>query len=274
MFEGFDSISIWTITIWPQNFRLDVPGEHVKPVYLAAMRLKMDRAAAECARFLASHLDLGSCLEIRSAPGEHFVMIQVLFFVLALWYFFWFVCNHFSVPEQWFYWPVFSGGYRDSNSRPLALDRTCTSALDRSAITSSPVMIHVYRNNYEYSDRKKIITSYDPKIVSLQALNVYNCKFFLGVTKPKSKSAANSDVDEAKTNGGKSKERKSSKELNKNGTAVVAAVASTENGKAEKVENGSKSENVQQPENGTEPEENGEDKTDVDLVSCRIELFN
>ncbi len=29
----------------------------------------MDRAAAECARFLASHLDLGSCLEIRSAPG-------------------------------------------------------------------------------------------------------------------------------------------------------------------------------------------------------------
>ncbi len=33
------------------------------------MRLKMDRAAAECAKFLASHLDLGSCLEIRSAPG-------------------------------------------------------------------------------------------------------------------------------------------------------------------------------------------------------------
>ena len=29
----------------------------------------MDRAAAECAKFLASHLDLGSCLEIRSAPG-------------------------------------------------------------------------------------------------------------------------------------------------------------------------------------------------------------
>ena len=53
----------------PLNFRLDVPGEHVKPVYLAAMRLKMDRAAAECAKFLASHLDLGSCLEIRSAPG-------------------------------------------------------------------------------------------------------------------------------------------------------------------------------------------------------------
>ena len=51
------------------NFRLDVPGEHVKPVYLAALRLKMDRAAAECARFLASHLDLCSCLEIRSVPG-------------------------------------------------------------------------------------------------------------------------------------------------------------------------------------------------------------
>ena len=50
-------------------FRLDVPGEHVKPVYLAALRLKMDRVAAECARFLASHLDLGSCLEIRSTPG-------------------------------------------------------------------------------------------------------------------------------------------------------------------------------------------------------------
>ena len=29
----------------------------------------MDRVAAECARFLASHLDLGSCLEIRSTPG-------------------------------------------------------------------------------------------------------------------------------------------------------------------------------------------------------------
>jgi hypothetical protein len=41
----------------------------VKPVYLAALRLKMDRAAAECARFLASHLDIGSCLEIRSTPG-------------------------------------------------------------------------------------------------------------------------------------------------------------------------------------------------------------
>jgi len=51
------------------RFRLDVPGEHVKPVYLAALRLKMDRVAAECARFLASHLDLGSCLEIRSTPG-------------------------------------------------------------------------------------------------------------------------------------------------------------------------------------------------------------
>jgi hypothetical protein len=58
------------LNLFFQNFRLDVPGEHVKPVYLAAMRLKMDRAAAECARFLASHLDLGSCLEIRSAPGE------------------------------------------------------------------------------------------------------------------------------------------------------------------------------------------------------------
>ncbi len=46
-----------------------MPGENVKPVYTAALRLKMDRVAAECARFLASHLDLGSCLEIRSTPG-------------------------------------------------------------------------------------------------------------------------------------------------------------------------------------------------------------
>lgn len=38
--------------------RLDVPGDHVKPVYLAAIRLRMDRAAAECAKFLANHLDL------------------------------------------------------------------------------------------------------------------------------------------------------------------------------------------------------------------------
>jgi creatinine amidohydrolase/Fe(II)-dependent formamide hydrolase-like protein len=85
------------------------------------------------------------------------------------------------------------------------------------------------------------------------------------VTKPKSKSNANSDVDEAKTNGVKSKERKSSKEINKNGGVAAASVASVENGKPE-VENGSK-EIVQQPENGVEPEENGEAKTDVDLVS-------
>ena len=58
-------------------------------------------------------------------------------------FFFWWlsglIFNHFRFFLPLFYYPVFSGGDRDSNSRPLVLDRTCTSALDRSAITSSPI---------------------------------------------------------------------------------------------------------------------------------------
>ena len=49
--------------------RLDIPGDQVKPVYMAAIWLKMYRVAAECARFMLTHLDLSSCLDLRSMPG-------------------------------------------------------------------------------------------------------------------------------------------------------------------------------------------------------------
>ena len=75
-------------------------------------------------------------------------------------------------------------------------------------------------------------------------------------TKTKSnKSGGSSDVDEAKP-----KERRSSKESNKNGVA-----ASDNNGKEGKCENGNGSEASQ---NGDQVVEDGDHAKDVDLVSC------
>ena len=50
-------------------FRLFVSADQVKSVYLAAVRLRMDTAARECANFLLSNIDVESCLELRSLPG-------------------------------------------------------------------------------------------------------------------------------------------------------------------------------------------------------------
>lgn len=52
-------------------FRLDIPGDEVKSVYVAAMRLKMDRVARECINFMTDerNLDLDTCLELRALPG-------------------------------------------------------------------------------------------------------------------------------------------------------------------------------------------------------------
>ena len=41
----------------------------MRSVYGAAVRLKMDRAACECARFLASNINLETCLDIRGMSG-------------------------------------------------------------------------------------------------------------------------------------------------------------------------------------------------------------
>ena len=35
------------------GFRLNVPGNLLRPVYMAASALRLDRAANECARFMA-----------------------------------------------------------------------------------------------------------------------------------------------------------------------------------------------------------------------------
>ena len=37
---------------------------------MAAIRLKMSRVAGECARFMLNQLDLSSCLDLRSMPGN------------------------------------------------------------------------------------------------------------------------------------------------------------------------------------------------------------
>ena len=39
----------------------------MKSVYAAAQRLKMDRAARECVRFLATNINLETCLEVRAS---------------------------------------------------------------------------------------------------------------------------------------------------------------------------------------------------------------
>jgi len=49
--------------------RLDIAADTVKCVYVAASRLRMDRAALACASFLRQHMDTANCLELRALPG-------------------------------------------------------------------------------------------------------------------------------------------------------------------------------------------------------------
>ena len=65
---GFQKDALEKLVEYSYTSKLDVTGDRVKPVYIAAVRLKMDRVASECARYMLSHLDLGSCLEMRSMP--------------------------------------------------------------------------------------------------------------------------------------------------------------------------------------------------------------
>ncbi len=46
-----------------------MPATQAKSVYVAAVRLRMDRVAGQCAEFLCSNLGLDNCLELRSLPG-------------------------------------------------------------------------------------------------------------------------------------------------------------------------------------------------------------
>ena len=66
---GFERDALERLVEYSYTSRLDVIGDQVKPVYMAAIRLKMERVANECARYMLSHLDLSSCLELRSMPG-------------------------------------------------------------------------------------------------------------------------------------------------------------------------------------------------------------
>ncbi len=62
--------SIRTSALYCTTFyRLRVQASQVKSVYMAAVHLRMDRAARQCADFLSAHLDLRSCLEVRALPG-------------------------------------------------------------------------------------------------------------------------------------------------------------------------------------------------------------
>jgi len=66
---GFQKDALERLVEYSYTARLEVPGDQVKPVYMAAIRLKMSRVAAECARFMLCQLDLSSCLDLRSMPG-------------------------------------------------------------------------------------------------------------------------------------------------------------------------------------------------------------
>jgi len=66
---GFQKEALERLVEYSYTARLEVPGDQVKPVYMAAIRLKMSRVAGECARFMLNQLDLSSCLDLRSMPG-------------------------------------------------------------------------------------------------------------------------------------------------------------------------------------------------------------
>ncbi|CRK98360.1 CLUMA_CG011720, isoform A [Clunio marinus] len=49
--------------------KLEVPDDMIKPVYLAAWQLRMERVVNECAAHLVSDLSNDTCIETRSLPG-------------------------------------------------------------------------------------------------------------------------------------------------------------------------------------------------------------
>ncbi|XP_060071166.1 influenza virus NS1A-binding protein homolog A-like [Ylistrum balloti] len=50
--------------------RLEVPGEHVRSVYRAAIQLKMPDAARACSKFLAANMSSANCIGIRKIAKE------------------------------------------------------------------------------------------------------------------------------------------------------------------------------------------------------------
>eukprot|EP00096_Caligus_rogercresseyi_P001144 TRINITY_DN1179_c0_g1_i1.p1 TRINITY_DN1179_c0_g1~~TRINITY_DN1179_c0_g1_i1.p1 ORF type:complete len:564 (+),score=160.24 TRINITY_DN1179_c0_g1_i1:20-1711(+) len=66
---GFDKDALESLIEYAYTGCLNVSGEKVIAVYAAAIRLKMDKAAGECARFLVSNLDLSTCFETRALTG-------------------------------------------------------------------------------------------------------------------------------------------------------------------------------------------------------------
>ena len=51
------------------NARMEVAASQVKAVYVAAVRLKMERVVNYCAQYLVDNLDPATAIEIRSLPG-------------------------------------------------------------------------------------------------------------------------------------------------------------------------------------------------------------
>ena len=99
-------------------------------------------------------------LTFLDSPGKQFHNLFEFFkFICQAFLFFLFfcigsnvLCARTLILLHSFLWRV-----RDSNSRPLVLDRTCTSAIDHSAISSS--FFSFYRNQFMFQ-RKMRLPSY------------------------------------------------------------------------------------------------------------------
>ncbi|XP_059092667.1 influenza virus NS1A-binding protein homolog isoform X2 [Tigriopus californicus] len=66
---GFNKEALEILIEYAYTARLTVPARSIRTVFLAAIRLRMERASHECAKFLADHINVETCLELRNMPG-------------------------------------------------------------------------------------------------------------------------------------------------------------------------------------------------------------
>lgn len=66
---GFEKEAFERLIDYAYTARLEIPANYVKTVYMAALRLKMDRAAQKCGEYLVANLKPENCIGIRSIPG-------------------------------------------------------------------------------------------------------------------------------------------------------------------------------------------------------------
>ncbi|XP_076058163.1 influenza virus NS1A-binding protein-like [Oratosquilla oratoria] len=65
----FEREAVDVLITYSYTGQLRVLPDHVKSVYIAANRLKMETAARKCGEYLAAHLSPETCLAIRAIPG-------------------------------------------------------------------------------------------------------------------------------------------------------------------------------------------------------------